>query len=91
MENKSWRSELYKFLLNYRGTPHSTTKVAPATALFGRTIRSKLPGLPQTVENMDEINKKIDQEDETAKQNRKLYVIAVVLPSNQLLKLDLKL
>ena len=73
MENKSWRTELYKFLLNYRATPHSTTKIAPATALFGRTIRSKLPGLPATVENMDEINKKIDQEDKIAKQNRKLY------------------
>ena len=62
-----------KFLLNYRATPHSTTKVAPATALFGRTICSKSPGLPQTVENMDKINKQIDQVDKTAKQHRKLY------------------
>eukprot|EP00112_Aurelia_sp_Birch-Aquarium-sp1_P003296 Seg1367.3 transcript_id=Seg1367.3/GoldUCD/mRNA.D3Y31 product="putative protein K02A2.6" protein_id=Seg1367.3/GoldUCD/D3Y31 len=73
VENKSWRSELYKFLLNYLATPHSSTKIAPAAALFGRTIRNKLPGLSQTVENMDEINKKIDEEDQTAKQNWKLY------------------
>ena len=34
---------MYQFLRNYRATPHCTTGVAPATALFGRPIRVKLP------------------------------------------------
>ena len=39
----SWRQQMYQFLRNYRATPHCTTGVAPATALFGRPIRIKLP------------------------------------------------
>ena len=33
---------MYQFLCNYRATPHCTTGVAPATALFERPIRVKL-------------------------------------------------
>ena len=35
----NWKQEMYQFLCNYRATPHCTTGVAPATALFGRPIR----------------------------------------------------
>ena len=38
-----WKQDMYQFLRNYRATPHCTTGVAPATALFGRPIRTKLP------------------------------------------------
>ena len=38
-----WKQDMYQFLRNYRATPHCTTGVAPATALFGRPIRVKLP------------------------------------------------
>ena len=37
------KQQMYQFLRNYCTTPHSTTVVAPATALFGRPIRVKLP------------------------------------------------
>jgi hypothetical protein len=30
-------------LLNYRATPHSTTKFSPAELLFNRKIKMKLP------------------------------------------------
>ena len=40
-------------------TPHCTTKVPPATALFGRNIRTKLPEKSSKV-NMEEIDKKIN-------------------------------
>ena len=30
IEDKKWKHELQKFLLNYRSTPHTTTKVASA-------------------------------------------------------------
>ena len=34
---------MYQIVHNYRATPHCTTGVAPATALFGRPIRVKQP------------------------------------------------
>ena len=42
-ESKPWKQELYKFLRNYRATPHTTTGVPPATLLFGRPVRTRLP------------------------------------------------
>jgi len=44
-EGRDWKKELPKFLLACRSTPHMTTGVSPAKPLFGREIRSKLPGL----------------------------------------------
>ena len=44
-EGKVWRQELYRFLLQYRTTPHSTTKVAPCELLFNRSVRGKFPSL----------------------------------------------
>lgn len=37
-ENRNWKQDLFQFLRNYRATPHSTTKVPLAEALFGRNI-----------------------------------------------------
>ncbi len=42
-EHKNWTRELYSFLLNYRATPHSTTKFSPAELLFNRPIKMTLP------------------------------------------------
>ena len=42
-ENKPWRQELYKFLRNYRATPHSTTGKSLAYALLGRETKVKFP------------------------------------------------
>lgn len=42
-EGKSWRQELYKFLRNYRATPHVTTGKPPAELLFGCNIKVLLP------------------------------------------------
>ena len=44
-EGCDWKSEMDKFLMMYRSTPHSTTGVSPAELLFGRRIRTKLPHL----------------------------------------------
>ena len=43
--HKNPKQELNRLLRNYRATPHSTTRVAPATALFGRLMKTKLPEL----------------------------------------------
>ena len=46
-EHQSTRQALNKYLRNYRATPHSSTGVAPATLLFGRETRVRLPELPR--------------------------------------------
>ena len=38
VEHKDWKLELQRFLLNYRATPHCTTKVATARH---STVRTK--------------------------------------------------
>ncbi|XP_065058440.1 uncharacterized protein K02A2.6-like [Rhopilema esculentum] len=43
IEGKVWRQELQRFLLQYRSTPHCTTKVAPSQLLFNRKVRGKIP------------------------------------------------
>ncbi|XP_060599242.1 uncharacterized protein K02A2.6-like [Ruditapes philippinarum] len=40
---KNYQSELNKFLLNYRNTPHTATELAPAEIMFGRKLLTKLP------------------------------------------------
>ena len=51
-ENKVWQQEVYRFLLQCRSTPHSTTQVPPAELLFNHTVRGKLPILhPRKVIN----------------------------------------
>ena len=48
-KGKSWRQELYKFLRNYRATPHVSTSRPPAELLFGRNIKVLLPEVPAPV------------------------------------------
>lgn len=50
---QNWKKELRTFLVAYRSTPHSTTGVAPATLLYRRDIRTKLPCLAAR-ENLSE-------------------------------------
>ena len=38
IEGKIWKQELYKFLRQYGGTPHSTTHVSPSEALNSRKL-----------------------------------------------------
>ena len=45
IEKKAWREELPKLLLAYRATPHSSTGMTPASLMFGREVRTKLPEL----------------------------------------------
>jgi hypothetical protein len=49
LQKRPWQQELSKFLLTYRQTPHSTTKVPPAQLLFNRNIQGKLPTITPTL------------------------------------------
>jgi hypothetical protein len=70
VEGKPWRQQLYYFLRNYRATPHSTTNQPPATLIFGRPIKTKLPTHGGHTSSLDEPVRKAD---EAAKQKMKLY------------------
>ena len=50
-ERKPWKQELYQFLRNYRATPHITTGTPPATLMFGRAIRTRLPEATKVTRN----------------------------------------
>jgi hypothetical protein len=59
-------TELRKFLVSYRSTPHSSTGFAPFTLLFGRDMHTKLPSfIDQDVD--DSIHDKAAENDTLAK------------------------
>ena len=41
VDGKSWKQELYRFLRNYRATPHTSTVRPPATVLNGVPLKTK--------------------------------------------------
>ena len=61
---------LCRFLRTYRATPYSTTGISPATALFGRSIRVRLPEIKQYVVNEDSAMRTRDREH---KENMRQY------------------
>ena len=73
---RSWKQELFKFLLDYRTTPHCTTGVPPATILFGRTIKNCLPHLITPIAEDPSISERDTEAKRTMKQyaDRKAYV-----------------
>ena len=68
VERKSWKQEMYRFLRNFRATPHTTTRVPPATALFGRAMKTKLPEF-----NAGQQEPKIEENDRKAKSKMKKH------------------
>ena len=46
VEGRAWQQELYRFLLQYRTTPH--TQVPPSELLFNSVIQGRLPNLNKT-------------------------------------------
>jgi transposase InsO family protein len=67
-QGRSWNQDLNSFLLNYRATPHSSTKVAPATLLFGRNIQTTLPSM-----SLESHERTIIANDREAKSKMKTY------------------
>ena len=71
VERKDWHLEMYMFLRNYRATPHTSTKVPPATAMIGREINI---GLPQTSNRKTTaIERRVKANNVAAKQSMKTY------------------
>ena len=72
LEHRPWQQELSKFLLHYRSTPHSTTKVPPAQLLYNREIRGKLPSIPRGTKVVNR-HSEAKENQEQAKQKGKRY------------------
>ena len=71
-ENKHWKREMFKFLLNYRATPHYTTGKSPSKLLiYNRKIQTKLPQV--TVENDSSLHQEVKERDERLEKNQKEY------------------
>ncbi|XP_061195212.1 uncharacterized protein K02A2.6-like [Saccostrea echinata] len=68
-EGRDWKSELDKFLVMYRNTPHSTAGVCPSQLLFGRKLRTKLPELFDY--NVDDLE--LRDRDAERKEKGKMY------------------
>ena len=62
VEGRIWQQELNRFLLQYRTTPHATTKLAPSELLFNHVVNGKLPTLVK--------NKTINRHQETVENER---------------------
>ena len=60
VEGKSWRKELPKFLLAYRSTPQVSTGSTPASLMFGRELKTKLPELRGERSVLDESSRERD-------------------------------
>ena len=67
-EGKDARTELYKFLLQYRSTPHSTTSKSPAEMLFNRKLQTKLPHVFIQTETESQKKTRIDHDSKKMKQ-----------------------
>ena len=69
IERKNWKQELFKFLRQYRGTPHPSTGFAPFSLLFNRETRTKLPQTP--TQRKSAVDECVRQNDELAKRKMK--------------------
>ena len=69
-QNMNIKQELYKFLMDYRTTPHSSTGVPPATLFFGRSLRTRLP---QVVADRPPEDMDVRARDTQAKAKMKAY------------------
>ncbi|CAB4040073.1 Hypothetical predicted protein [Paramuricea clavata] len=73
VEARNWKQDLYKFLRQYRATPHSTTNISPCEALNQRKLKTTLPepDLPRVI--YDDIQRKMERRDAEQKSKQKLY------------------
>ena len=70
-EGKDWRSELNKFLLQYRTTPHPATGETPANMLFNYQPKNDLPSHKNNTKTLQQ--QRIDQKDRQYKLKIKSY------------------
>ncbi len=70
LKEETGKNDLYRFLLNYRATPHSSTTVTPAELLFNRKIATNLP---EVVDDQEGSDTELQLRDSQAKQKMKAH------------------
>ncbi|XP_060552186.1 uncharacterized protein K02A2.6-like [Ruditapes philippinarum] len=70
LEAKNWRKEMFRFLRQYRSTPHTSTGYTPFRLLFQREPRTRLPDIG-TSKPETKIDEQIRQNDARAKAKMK--------------------
>ena len=68
IEGKNPKQEIYKFLRQYRATPHTSTGRSPSSVLFNYGYRTRLPDIKKPALDQD-----IRQKDEESKRKQKIY------------------
>ena len=72
VEHKNWKQELYKFLRNYRATPHMTTGKPPSEIIFpNRKFKTRIPDFID--DNKDVNDEEIRNKDTLKKSKTKYY------------------
>ena len=74
VDARNWKQDLYKFLRQYRATPHSTIGISPSEALNQRKLKTTLPESDhsQKVTNGD-LQSMMERRDAEQKSKMKLY------------------
>ena len=72
VESKNWKQELFRFLRQYRVTPHPTTGFSPYVLLFGREPHTKIPHISVPISH-ESVSRKAMQNDMVAKSKMKMY------------------
>lgn len=67
-KRRNLKSEVDRFLMMYRSTPHTTTGMSPAELLFGRSYRTKLPQLGESSSESE-----VKDRDAEKKEKGKIY------------------
>lgn len=81
--SKSLNRRLNAFLLSYRNTPHATTKVSPASAMFKRQLRNRFDLLrPQNTKDTVRLQQRAQMERRAKTKFRRFHIGDKVLARN---------
>jgi len=71
LEGKDYLEEVENFLMAYRVTPHTTTKIPPSEIMFKRKIRHTIPTFNEEIDT--DAHAKIDENDKQGKAKQRYY------------------
>ena len=73
VEGKSWKQELYRFLRQYRATPHTITGYTPFRLMFQREPTTRLPEVVKQTGQDKQIDVLARSNDDRSKSHTKCY------------------